>query len=353
MFDCVIFSFWPKGLYLAQKLSEKGCRVAYVEVLPRLSRPFGCLLDEYRKKEKDFLETLGFLHQQERGFCLLNPKGNWQFQDISNIQNTHPELKNTLNKSSPYSFDNCWVYFLALNLAGKVFEFNNSEFSERRLNLFSDYFLFSPSLKKIHRFQQNYPNISFYETFLKDISFSPKESEFFIKTHRLKSKKYFWFLGAEHLPIFKKRANYAPHWQWSCYYFKVDFGGYEDIIPSHFVSITHIDLPWVYENLLSVFHKNNRLKVWIRQTCRSTQRSYLLNIMEHLQSRFPGAVFYPIEKEVAKGFVVYGEEILKAPVWASKKSVYIENLNDFFQGDIVSDIHTEHDLFKQWLKMNL
>ena len=345
MFDSVIFAPWPRGVYLAQKLSEKGQTVAYVEILPRQKNPFGLFLDEYSKKEKEFLECLGFLFRQEGGFCLLSPEGVWPLQDMKYMNDRHSVLKNKLTEDSFKNFKNYWLSYLSLNLAGKVFEYNNSEFSNKSLNLFSDYFLFEASFKKIEQFQKDHPKITFYKVLLKDISFEEKQPRFFIQKELLKSKKYFC-LGVHHFPIRKDENSCRPYWEWSACFFKAGFGDYEKMIPSHFISLKDIFLPWSHDNLLSVFHKNSQLEVWVRKPCGRKKESLFKGVKEHLETFFEGCDFSSIEKKSPKGPLIYGHESLKMKHSALKNRVYVESLNDFFQSDLVSEIRSEYELFK-------
>ena len=340
LFDFAVFAPWPRGFYLAKKLSEEGGKVAYVEILPRLKNPFGLFLSDNFQEGKEFLEALGFLSRQEGGFCLLSPQGVWPLQDMKEMGDRHPVLENELSENS---FNNHWLSCLALNLAGKVFEYNNSEFSEKGLNLFSDYFLFSPDFKKIEQFKKDHPDISFYKAQFEEISCKKRESVFSIQNQPMESNKYFW-LGAMHFPTLTIKKTYRPYWEWSACFFSVDFGDYEDTIPSHFISLKHLVLPWSHDNLLSVFRRNGFVEVWTRNAYRENTELSLQGIKEHLETFFPGCVFSPMKKPLLKGPMVYGRESLKSKTSALKDKIYIENLNDFFQLDLVSEIRAEHQL---------
>ncbi len=345
MFDFVIFAPWPRGLYLVKKLSERGSKTAYVEFLPRIKNPFALFLDESLIEKKTFLESLGFLSNQEGGFCILSPEGVWPLQSMREMTDRLPVLSNRLNTDSYNDFKTHWLAYLSLNMAGKVFEYNNSEFSDKNLNLFSDYFLFDPSFKKAEQFQKDHPDIAFYKSHPTDISFKEKESEFLFKDESLTAKKYF-FLGGHHPHFFKKLRAYEPFWQWSAYFFEVDFRGYEEIIPSHFVSLKNLLLPWSHDNLLSIFRRDGQLEVWLKQPYHGENRQFLKDVMEHLSIFFPGCIFSPIERPPLKGPIIYGRESLKLKSDVLKDKVYIENLNDFFQIDLVSEIQAEHKLFE-------
>ena len=343
MFDSAVFAPWPRGLYLAKRLSEGGRKTAYVEILPRIKSPFGLFLDDNSQEEKEFLSVLGFLFRQEGGFCLLNPEGVWPLQDMREMGGRHPVLKRTLTEDSANEFKEHWLSYLSLNMAGKIFEYNNSEFSDRTLNLFSDYFLFEPSFKKIERFQKDHPEISFYKFPLEEISCNEKGLSFAVQKELLEAKKYFW-LGGNQCPGLNRGGNCKAQWEWSACFFNVDFGDYEEIIPTHFVSVRKMLLPWSHENLLSVFRKKGYLEIWTRLSYGNKQ-SFLKEIKEHLEGFFPGCIFSPMNKESPKGLTVYGKNSLRMKSSVIKNRLYIEDLNVFFQGDLVSEIKAEREFF--------
>lgn len=347
MFDNVIFAPWPRGLYLAKKLSEKGEETAYVEILPRLRKPLGCFLSEDLKEEKIFLESLGFLSQQEGGFCLLSPEGVWPLQNMKDMADRHPVLKNTWNKKSFKNFKDYWLTYLSFNLAGRVFEYNNSEFVKKGLNLFSDYFLFEPFFKKADQFQTDQSQLTFYKIPFQEISFNEKRLDFFAQNRMINSQKYFW-LSDLPCPALKNSSDPRPHWEWSSSFFSVDFGSYKETIPSHFVSIQNLFLPWLHHNLISVFQKQGQVEVWTRQTYGKKQDNFLKELESHLSSLFPGLVFSPVQQETSKSFFVYGSKHLrKIKDEELRKRLYVESFQDFPQGDLVSEIQAERELFEK------
>lgn len=339
MFYSVVFAPWPRGLYLAKKLSEQGLKVAYVELLPRQPAPFGLFIEDNSKVEKIFLESLGFLSQQEGGFCLLSSQGVWPLQDIKGMEARHPVLT---NKRQGH-FANQWLSYLSLNLASKVFEYNNSEFSNRSLNLFSNYFLFEPSFKKIEQFQKNHPNISFYQISSED-KLQKQQMQSLIQENGWQAEKQF-FLGTTSCPWVKGKDVKEPYWQWQACFFEMDFGDYVDTIPLHFVSIKDIFLPWSHDNLLSVFHKNGQLEVWMRVPSTKEVRSFIKGAKEHLETFFPNGSCSFIDKTSLKSWKLYSQASLFIQESSLKQGAYIENLNDFFQGDLVSEIGAEQELF--------
>ena len=291
MFDSVIFAPWPRGVYLAKKLSDEGRKVAYIEILPRSQNPFGLFLNENSQSEKEFLETLGFLFRQEGGFCLISPEGVWPLQEMNEMRDRHFVLKNTLTEDSFKNFQEHWFSYLSLNMTAKVFEYNNSRFSNKNLNLFSDYFLFENSFKKIEQFKKNNPKISFFEVFPEEIVFEEKQKKFFIQNKHLESDKFFW-LGGNHFPTLKNKKTSEAYWEWEAFFFKVDFEDYKEIIPSHFVSLKDLFLPWSHHNMLSVFHKDGCLEAWFKRPYKKNKESILKEVQEHLESLFPFCNFF-------------------------------------------------------------
>ncbi len=342
MFDWAIFAYWPRGLFLAKKLAESGQKTAYVELLPQVKSPFGFFIDENLREEKEFLQSLGFLFQQEGGFCLLSPQGVWPLQDMLSMREQLP----VLNRDSSNNFESHWLNDLSFNLAGKVFEYNNSEFSNQGLNLFSDYFLFEPSIKKIKQFQNDHSSISFYKAYLKDISCDEQAQWSWLAQKKLlKSEKSVWL--NQSLPVdLKQQQTIEPYWRWESCFFKTDFGDYKKIIPSHFVFLKDIFLPWTHDNLLSVFHRDGLLEVWMRWPEQGKKNIYK-EVEEHLKMFFPGSNFISMMREGHQGPAIYGRESLSSKFDPSTSNLYIEDLNHFFQADIISEIRAEKRLFKE------
>ena len=384
MLDYIIFAPWPRGLFLAKKLIESDKKIAYVEILPQLKSPFGLFLKNSFFEEKQFLQSLGFLLYQKGGFCILSPKGVWPLQDMQGI--CHSVLKNHfLNKNlSPeegehHHFKNHWLNYLSLNLASKVFEYNNSCWSNNKLNLFDDYFLFEPSLKKMELFKNNHPNISFYQAFVNDIGFDKAKGVYVIKNKPLKSKSCVW-LG-DSGPLFLNPKPAKPYWIWEAYFFEVNFNHYAEIIPPHFVCLKNLFLPWSHNNLLSVFHKAGQLEVWVRRPYTKANPDFKSEVLgtqllskpykktkedfvkanrlgslankqadpdfvqalkEHLHLYFPHHSFLPINKKSFLSFKVYGQEALLNH--SVKNGIYIETAQDFFQQDLAHALHSEKQL---------
>ena len=346
MFDSAVFALWPRGIYLAKKLCSEGQKTAYIEILPRFKNPFGLFLDTNSKEEKLFLESLGFLYRQAGGFCIISPEGVWPMQNMKDMLHRHTPLQNIKIKMNQNPgkqdkiFKNNWLSYLSLNLAGKVFECNDSELSNKSLDLFSDYFLFESSLKKERQFREDHPQISFFKTSLEKLSFENGQPVFSEEGQILISKKYFW-LGDPHIPVSKIK----PDWQWQALFFEVDFADYKDIVPSHFICLKNIFLPWCYDNLLSVFHYENQLEVWMRTAYKKPAPAQ--EAQKLMETYFPGARFSLNPKMSFKAFAVYDEKSLAVKTSNIKNGCYIEDLNDFFQGDLISEIQAEQELFEK------
>ena len=345
-FDFLIFADWPKGLYLAQKLTLNDQKVAYVECLPRLKNPFGLFLNENDKKQLKFLENLGFLSQQEGGCCLLNPAGVWPLQDMETIKKRHAPIQNfscSFTETAPLSFQNNWLSYLSLNLSAKVFEDNNSIFKNKGVDLLADYFLFEPSSKKIEEFKNRHSNISFFTAPEKNISFKGQQNALSLKDKTLTAKKLYYLSSPDRISTDFKLTD-KSYWQWQAYYLTVDFSDYKEIIPSHFLFLQNIYLPWCYDNLLSVFHHQGMLEVWMKLKPEENPMQFIKQAEKHLKDFFKTDNLKSINKAITKGFKVYEEESLNFNF--PKTKAYIENCMDFFHGDLASEIRNEHKLYE-------
>lgn len=386
MFDFAVCAHFPAGLYLAQQLSRSGFKTAYVEIVPQRVRPFPLLLGETSEQGKHFLQSLGFLKLQEGGFCILSPQGVWPLQDMRAMAGHCPVIKNALRRAQPEDFKDFskdWLSWLSLNLSGRVFDGNLCAFSSDRLDLFKDCFLFSPSLKKIRLFKKDHPDIAFYsllngsvfwdetaEHFV--INPSPqgqnlREQEGFSNRFPAKidsppgrfepeSQKYIWLSDP---PPFVRQGKWAlspqPLWQWRSGFLKADFGDYESLIPSHFLLIKDIFLPWSHDNLFSVFHHSGLLEVWSRQAFGAVPvpGAFLSSARAQLEAFFKGGRFSFSERRASEeGMAVFGPEVLKSPSSSLQDRLYIGDPNRFFQGDLDSLIQAETLAFEDLTHSN-
>ena len=400
-FDSLIIADWPRGLRLAKQLSLKGRKTAYLEISPYFKRPFPLFLED--SKEKDFLKSLGFLHSQEEGFCLLSPEGVYLAKEQGQkkekerrLKFKKPALNRTFLKENLFSS-------LAQNLTARVFDFNDSYFSEDSLPLFSDCFLFEPSLRKKQEFNKSQPQITFLSLSLDDlkqmlpstpsnfitsttasgsvssnssgssahsVSFAgplisgkpvlPAAVQPFAGISSKQKSSYKLLLQKEFLSGIKNHfscsAKYTfclsdrvmslilpdkADFQWRASFFSADLDGYESIIPEHFLGIKQFLFPWCYDNLLSVFQKKGILEVWMRLPIDRDEREFVKKAQENLESFFPGAKFQLKNQNPLKSFYVYGKEILNS---SDSPFAYMQNSQDFFQASLAQDIRKEIQL---------
>ena len=337
-FHSIVFADWPRGLYFAQQLAFKGQKVAYVEIIPRFKNPFALFLNDSFKEEKNFLESLGSLYRQEGGFCLLSPEGVWPLQDRKEM-GLASSKESSLSLKDRKSFQKNWLSYLSLNLAAKVFEYNNSVLTDQVLDLFSDYFLFEPLVKKLEHFKKSNPNIYFLKAEIQDISIQEDKCVF----RELSADNFFCFSSR----ITHPQKTFKAYWQWQVHSSEADFAGYQHIIPSHFVCLKNIFFPWCYDNLLSVFQKEGIVEIWMKLKLAKDQSAFIEKAKQTLEAFFPGVHFNRINKASSKSFYIYGEESLDFKVKSSQTQSYIENFSDFFQGDLVSEIRNEARCFKR------
>ena len=343
-FDALILADWPKGLYLAKQLSLTGQKIAYIEYLPRLKNPFALLISE--SKQKHFLENLGFLFEQKDGFCLLSSEGVWPLKKMRDMNEKLAPIKNfssSLKENYLFSFKDNWLSYLSLNLSAKIFENNNSTFKNNGINLFADYFLFEPSHKKIETFKKKHPNIFFETVQKKEVSFKNQQVQVSLKNKTLKAKKTFCLTSLDR--ILDTSHPYKTHWQWKAYYLEVNFRNYKKVIPSHFIFLKNLFFPWCYDNLLSVFHREGILEVWMRLNPKEDTLYFIKQSEKNLKDFFVGCNLKYINKPLAKSFKIYGSNSLNFNF--SKQNTYIETNKDFFYGDLISEIQSEQELLKK------
>jgi len=356
-FDSLIIADWPRALSLAKELSTQGERIAYFEISPYLKRPFPLFLSN--SEEKTFLESLGFLSPLTEGFCFLSEEGVFLMKEQLETLKSYPKLLNNSFIKKPL------VSYLEQNLAGRVFEFNDSRLSKDKLDLLSSGFLFEPDFRKKKEFQKKHPEISFFNIDWDDISSSDSVSGYDSSSYSSREVPSLDLLMGKikkHSHVFAKKSFclsdrvmsfiHKPSFQWKAFVFKADLGGYESVIPDHFIAIKRTLFPWCYDNLLSVFLKKGNLELWMRLPPEKEIRESLKEAQTHLESLFPGANFEITNPEPLKSFCVYGEEFLKTRTkslvkpWTkyrlkSSSVFYMQNLGSFFQASLDQDIKTE------------
>lgn len=301
-FDITIVSSWPRGLYLCTKFQKAGKKVCYIETPSESRQPDTLFLDESFQDQKSFLLSQGFLEKQKGGFSIISEQGVWNFQETETVESNHSTLQFYRQGKRNGEFKKTWLSFFAFNYKTRFFEYNNSLFSQKPLNLFLDHYLFKPSIEKKREFKENNPKIYWLDGTASHLEV--KENKVFLNSHLHKSERVFFF----NRPSYKK---HTPFWQWDCFVFYGDLKDYVKIVPFHFVILNRIFLPWTHSNLLSVFRKDQEWCVWVR-------RSFYMNsdeierlkeeILQHLQNLFKIPFRFVKRKKDKPGFVAYGEE---------------------------------------------
>ena len=344
-YDTVIFASWPKGLYLAQKLQRVyDQKVGYIECSTQTLPPLGLFLD--KEKDKDFFESQGVVLQKQGGFSFLNSKGQWNFQEALHL------------KSQKLSQLNHWLPFLSHNLMGTIFEYNNFKFSEDYLDLFSDYYLFTPSLKKKKKEKES--SCFDWKTLSPHSKVNWYADHFSMDNEDIKAQKIVFLNDEEsESQLSLSTFSISPEWKWKKFSFSGDIGGYKEIVPCHFVCINNLSLPWTHDNLLNVFQDRDRWDVWLRLPARSfleqEKKEVVHSLLHSLESYFKGTHFHFI-KEGEESFFVYGKERLnqmrKLPTsfpYKNTKSLFFKDVNFFSQADLGSHLKGERRLLKKVL----
>ena len=326
--DFVIISSWPNGVYLSRKLSEISNKVCYIDIQNSPHRPMGVFLEEGKGEERGFLESLGTLERQGGGFCLLSEEGVWRFQE---------EGSERLKSTGPFRH---WLSCFASGFMAPVFESNYQGFFSP-LNLYSDYFLFHPHLKRKARFQSSHSNIRWLSDPSNGNGIQIRGEKLFFSGEAFSLDKVME-LGENALKITSPSSDshLPPDWEWVSFDFSADLKNYRDVVPSHFVSINRLLFPWTHDNLLSVFHRGERFEVWCRQPFRAWDKKdegeLIFHIQVHIQKIFPGVSFQFLRKRSSAGLFVYGQNSF---------SGLEESL--ILQGNLMEQIRTEENIFKE------
>ena len=286
-FDNIILAGFPRGLYLSQALFKLlGKKVCYVELPSLPVTPCPYFLRQDQKEEKDFLESIGTLHQQEGGLCLISPEGMW------NLQTNKPKPSSLLDDFSR-------------NFLSSFFETNNQN-PQAALNLQAEYYLFQPDKDKLKKFKSELPEICWLES-QDDLVLN--EGVYKLGSYIFPKEKTFCLVP----------SNASPYdWIWQGYQFSLSLQGYKSILPKHFVSINCLSSPWTHDNLLSVFYEEPHLSVWCRKPCsiktHSPEEQRLLeDILEHLKHLFKGSELEHTGRTQASDQKLYGKASFNKP----------------------------------------
>ena len=398
VFDVTVSAPWPKGVYLCKKLQEAGKAVCYEETAPEEPPPFGFFASEEQEEEKSFLLSIGETARQEGGFCLVEGRKVWRLQEYGQslsaaavAAGAPPEKKGFFSSAvlSSRPLDRRPLDFFASQFRSRLLDLRPSFFAlpvalpefasvsasaslpepSRRfrrtdfrhagpppLNLFEDYFLFHPSLRKKKRFQEENSSIHWINlppgggekkeekagpppgfaagetadaslrpvaapagppagllpgsvsagTFEADCrsASAPPLSEPSEQVAGL-PKVGLPEAGLPEVGLPKSRQTLRldqpsfslcpPDWLWDSFVFSADFlGGYEEVLPSHFVLISRLLQPWTEDNLLSVFKKGGgewtvrlRRSFWTDSEGREKlQEAARLRLQEFFQTPF-------------------------------------------------------------------
>ena len=338
-FDVALFSSWPKGLYLAQQLHEiHGKKVCYIESFKESLPPFGVFLKEEQKKEQMFLESQGFLTKQEGGFCILTPQGIWQLQKSQ-------YLKSQISSKSH------WLSSLSHNLMNPIFEHNRFTSSSNSLDLFSDYYLFSPSLKKKREFKEQAQWT--WKTLQASSQIQWNSKGFSLDGEEFQAQHIFCLEEElESHRTLSQSSFVSPEWKWRKLIFSGDLGSYQEVVPCHFVCINHLSLPWTHDNLLNVFQEKERWEVWLRLPARplleQEKKKLIDSVIHSLGTYFKGTLFRFL-KTGEEGFSVYGKEKLNQFKFLKKESCppLFKSIDFFKQIELVSYIQSEKEILKK------
>ncbi len=349
MFDLTVCSpFWPRGLFLSKKLSEQGKKICYIDLKQEALAPLGVFIQENDHEERGFLESLGFLLKQEGGFCLLSLEGFWSFQELD-WQNMSTPIFQKAKEKAFGDFKSHWLASLSRNLMSRVFEGNHYLLSRESLDFFSDYFLFEFTAKQKNEFKIANPEINYLETSLEEVKVTLEKNlaSISVKNKEIKSRKFLWLADDRSLlNLCSSHKTVSPEWKWKSYSFEGNLGDYEDIIPSHFVSLKDLSLPWTHDNLLSVFYRNSIWDVWVKQVYAREDEDLSDLILIHLNTIFQKALsFKVIPKKKLASFCIYGENKLQQKPLALT-NITLPNIANSIQGDLLHQLKYEKQLLE-------
>ena len=333
--DFVVVSSWPNGAYLSKKLSDVSKAVCYIDVRQSPHRPMGIFSKETDEEEKRFIESISHLEKQEGGFCLLNEKGAFHLQE-----EVSPRFfsENLPRQEDFYSHS----ARIAATLTAPAFESLHQPLSASgEPDIFADYFLFHPDMRKKARFQSALSNVRWLSA-PEGTDLKLKEGRLSLAGESFPMKQVIWLGDKALQTVHPARKRFLqPDWEWVCFNFSADLRGYEDIVPPHFVFINRLLFPWTHGNLLSVFHSGGIFHVWCRKPFHikagvEEEKELILDIQTNMQKVFAGVPFRFLKREAGAGLFVYGRES-----FACLKGHYI------LQGNLMNQVKGERKIFHE------
>ena len=301
MFDVTVAAPWPKGVYLCLRLSERGLKTCYVETAPEKG-PFALFLDESAEEEEAFWRRLFSLERLEAGLSVVSEQGAWGLQSHALPGRA---MKKALNKDLSGPFKDSWLSFFAINYTSRLFVHNTSLLGAKPLPLFEDCFLAAPSAAKKTSFLEEERGVLWINGARSQLQI--KGEQVFLRGEAHKTRKALFL----HQPSFKALR---PDFQWMSLLFECDMkGGYEEVIPPHFILIDRLRSPWALGNMLSVFkERRSRYRIWLRAPFSLSDRA--ADVMRNEAAASLSRLFKAPAKLLGlmdRGFAVYGESALR------------------------------------------
>ncbi len=325
MKDVFIVSAWGRGAFLAHRLA-RHFSVSFLDLsplfsnsLPEIEGPFGVFLPENLDDNKRQYLCGDLIHMVPQGFCVLNPKGIFEFQGaMSSFFMKKPEAKFAHSFFSNWKKEKhnkedeelAWLIRLAEQMGSSVLS------PERKKNssyfyspIFSPYALKESSFRYFENLQKNlsYQGIECF-TIDSSMKLDVQKKSVCIKTNQMQkeAKHLVWALsGPETNRYFPSLMNTLfpnwekPKWIWQRFSLSWDDLSYEGVIPSIFLLQTEISSPCLLGNTMIVKKNPNSHEGDLWKICPYSKRfdkkimiSELQSALCHLRQFFP---FFSIE----------------------------------------------------------
>ncbi len=297
----VIVSICGRGQWLALELKRLGYYVILVDLEHEtlnftsedIEPPFGIFKNHLFESYIDRLEDESSLLHAENGFTIWLKNSNlefrgsiskFQFKTLNINRETIDYIKNPKEKPKEFDFNQNWLAHLAHQISSTTFKTNINGLNDGTpAKLFDPFYFRLNSRRGMLDFKNKLKKsgIEIYSS-IDDLDISSKTLN--INNKFIQYKDLIWMLSSyetdQILPKLRDKIFTTvtkPTWYWIRYKIYIE-PEVAYSLPSHFVNLKDIYLPWSYENLMIVQKTVNigELNCWLRLPSRYSDKDYML-----------------------------------------------------------------------------
>lgn len=330
--NIVIVSIYGRGDWLAFMLSRLGYSVILIELdsglnFEDIEGPFGVFQSKLLESFSDRLENESPLIHVDNGFAIWlkdsiyefrGPISKFQFSKID--KNIINYLNDPLNTSLEAEFDKSWLAHLSCQLSSTIFRENADCLNHGDpVPMFSPFYYRLTTRRGVVDFKNKLKGlgVEVYNS-IEDFNISSRTVN--LKNTTIEYKNLIWMLTSSETDYFLPKLRnkifkqvIKPVWYWVRYNISFSTQVF-DALPSHFVNIEDIYIPWSHENLM-ILQKtitNNHMNCWLRLPSSyddKKYKDYSLKIKKVLENKTNNEIKITSIPQKTKVFPVYDQKM--------------------------------------------